>query len=173
MQWHQDDADIPNSNAFSYTIPESSLAMDGVVFTATVSNATSSETSSGGTLTVEADTVRPSPLSATTSDGNSITLTFSEPLDSSSATEATNYAVSGENGSVGVTSATLSLDLTTVVLALADPVAGAFTVTITDVTDRAGNAVDPLRTQLTEPHRSQAQASIYSTSAAAPFRSTR
>ncbi|YCM46732.1 hypothetical protein V2O64_11940 [Verrucomicrobiaceae bacterium 227] len=143
VQWYENGTEIPGATDFSYAIPETSLALDGFSYTATVSNDTSSESTSAATLTVEADIIRPSAISVGANGSAAIVLTFSEPLDPAKGAATSSYSVSDALGLVGITSATLSENGTEVQLVMARQVSGEFTVSVAGVADRAGNLVDP------------------------------
>jgi glucose/arabinose dehydrogenase len=55
-QWQRNGADIPGATASTYTLATTTVADDGAVFTAVVSNAAGSATSSGATLHVTSNT---------------------------------------------------------------------------------------------------------------------
>ncbi len=146
FQWYKvgaPDEPIDGATTSNFTIPDTSLAENGDQFYVVVSNGSSTETSDTVTLTVEADVVPPSPQFAGSPDGNNIVVTFSEPLDVTSATTPGSYGVTFEGGSASVTSAVLSADLLTATLTLDSQVSGQFNLSVAGVTDRAGNASDP------------------------------
>lgn len=91
------------------------------------------------------DTTGPHVVSAAGDDGSPfVTLTFDEPLASTTATLAASYTVTpAGGGAVAVTQAVLSASTRTVTLTLASPLAGGtlYTVTVTGVTDVSGNPV--------------------------------
>ncbi len=91
----------------------------------------------------DGDTRAPLLESAETSDGATVALTFSEALDQASAEAVANYTVTASDGSaVAVQAVELQADGRTVWLALDPAVAGAFTVSVSNVEDLAGNAID-------------------------------
>ena len=86
-----------------------------------------------------ADLTPPTVASAGSVDGSAIAICFSEPIDAATAAVIGNYSVNG----AAPTSATLRPDGTSVVLHVNTPVSGGFSVTVNNVRDLAGNAIDP------------------------------
>jgi len=85
-----------------------------------------------------ADTTPPTVISVGSVDGSAIAICFSEPLDAATATAIGNYSI---NGVVPPTSVTLRPDGASVALQINAPVSGAFSVTVSNVRDLAGNAI--------------------------------
>lgn len=87
-----------------------------------------------------ADTTPPSVNSATGQSNDSVNVVFSEPVDTASAQDISNYAISP---SLSVSSAVLQSDGVTVKLSTSAQTGGAnYTVTVTGVKDLAGNIVN-------------------------------
>jgi hypothetical protein len=84
------------------------------------------------------DITPPQLVSATFSDITTLVLNFSEQLNISTAQNINNYSIS--NG-INVSSATLSL--TQVTLRTSPSESGTYTVTVNNITDLAGNIIDP------------------------------
>jgi len=143
VKWFENGVEIPGATEFTYHIPEASLAQNGLSYTATVSNDTSSETSAAALLTVEADVVLPEVLSVRASGSMALELTFSEPLDAVNGVANSSYSVSDTEGNVGIVSASFSDQGTKVQLVVDRQIVGDFTVSVAGVTDRAGNSVEP------------------------------
>ena len=145
-QWKKGTTDIPGATGSSYTLNRAYRADNGAKFSVVVQGATgAAATSAQATLTVNNDTTPPTLVSAAGSvQFNSITITFSEPLDQASAETLANYSV--DNG-VTVSSANLaSAPGTTgdhkVVLATSAQAEGAtLTVTVNNVKDVPGNKI--------------------------------
>ena len=136
-QWLKNGVEIPNSNTASYTTPPAQLSDHGAKFSVLVRIPGVEKTSAEATLTVTADTTLPTVLSAGPLSGdNQVGIAFDEALDSTSATAAANYQVSGST----VTEAILHTGRI-VQLNLSGTVSANFTVTVTGVKDAAGNAV--------------------------------
>jgi len=85
-----------------------------------------------------ADTTPPTVVSVGSVDGSAVAICFSEPLNAATATVIGNYSV---NGAVAPTSATLRPDGASVALQINTPVSGAFSVTVNNVLDLAGNVI--------------------------------
>lgn len=139
-QWLRDGVEIPNANGTSYSFTAGS-GDNGAKFSVRISIiGGNTETSSEATLTVAADTIRPTVVSASTdAAGVNVTVTFSEPMGASAAI-AGNYTINGANP----TSATLTSP-TVVTLVAASPVEDCVrnALVITGAADTAGNAVNP------------------------------
>jgi hypothetical protein len=84
------------------------------------------------------DVTPPQLLSATMINSTTIILNFSEQLDSSTAQNINNYSIT--NG-IGISNAELSI--TQVTLKTSSEISGTYTVTVNNVTDIAGNIIDP------------------------------
>ena len=85
------------------------------------------------------DTTAPTVLSAVTVTDHTVNVTFSEPVDLTTAQNAANYSISS---SLAVTGAVLQADLQTVQLTTATQTYGtSYTVTATNVSDAHGNAI--------------------------------
>ncbi len=106
---------------------------------ALVQNPQRAKTASRGSGTVppRSSPSPPAVLGAYSFDGLSIGLEFSAELDEASATNATNYDVTG----VKVANVSLEGDGRSVVLWLASPITGGFTVSVNNVKDIAGNVI--------------------------------
>jgi len=85
------------------------------------------------TLTVTADTTAPTLISAASANGTQVGVRFSEALDTTNGSDTNNYAVDG----VPPLSVTVRPDGSNVVLILPAAVAETFTLTVSNVTDRA------------------------------------
>jgi hypothetical protein len=84
------------------------------------------------------DVTPPQVVSASLTSATTLVINFSEALNSTTAQNKNNYAI---NNGVSVTSAVLSS--TQVTLITSAHVSGAYTVTVNNVTDLAGNVIDP------------------------------
>ena len=139
IQWFQDGQTIADANDFTYTINPVTPDLDGATFSVSVSNLLYSDTSTGGRLTVIPDDLAPALISATSTNGYTITLTFDERLDPETATVVDNYVVN-EGGSA-VAAAELDAQGNTVTLTLNDRLKDVFDVRVNSVVDLAGNAI--------------------------------
>ena len=109
----------------------------GAATVVAISNPVSSTNSRTALLTVLADTIAPA-VTGVSGGGTKILLTFSEPLDLTSAGNPANYSLSG---GVGVTGATVSGQVVTLTTASALPVNSLYSVTINGVKDLYNNVV--------------------------------
>lgn len=141
VQWFENGSPIFGANQFSYTIPSADLGMNGYLYSVTVSNLAYGVTSTNAVLTVLSDTNPPVAVSAASYDGATLLLTFNEALDLNTSSDFQNYVVN--NGAVGVTGALLNPDNRSVVLYLAGPITGTFTVVMNLIQDFAGNPIVP------------------------------
>ncbi len=142
VQWYENGNPIYNANDFTYTVASADLSMDGYTYSVTVSNLQYGVSSTNAVLHVSNDTQPPTLLSASCYDGQTIIVTFDEPLDWTSASDTQNFTVN--NGSVGVSGAVPDSEVgKTVTLYLSENLAGSFTVTVNNVTDVVGNPIAP------------------------------
>lgn len=142
-QWYRNGQPIPGATGASFTQCDVGLADNGARYFVVVTNACASVRTRDALLTVAADTTRPTIVAASANcASNTLTVTFSEPLDPGSATDAFNYALS--DGAM-VNSATLLADGRTVELAISPLASGiTYTLTVTDVRDLFANTIAPL-----------------------------
>lgn len=142
VQWYENGNPIYNANDFTYTVASADLSMDGYTYSVTVSNLQYGVSSTNAVLHVSNDTQPPTLLSAACYDGQTIVVTFDEPLDWTSASDTQNFTVN--NGSVGVSAAVPDYEIgKTVTLYLSENLAGSFTVTVNNVKDVVGNTIAP------------------------------
>lgn len=145
-QWISNNVAVAGVTGNSLTIPRAYRSANGAQFKVTVTGAQGAPaTSAAATLTINNDTVAPTLASAAGSANfDSITLTFSEPLDPATAETAANYKV--DNG-VSVSAAKLGAPAGTagdnrVVLTTSKQGQGALlTITVNNVKDVPGNAI--------------------------------
>ena len=145
-QWMRNGSDIPNANNPSYSFTATS-GDNGAVFSVRITVPGGGVlVSADATLSVAADTIRPTVVSASTVlDGSSVTVTYSEPMEAASAGNAANYSLNGiAPSAVTVNSSTV------VTLTPASPLADCVTyaVVITGVRDLAANLINPNPTSL-------------------------
>jgi hypothetical protein len=100
---------LPNGTNIAYVIPSVTRAMDGLVFSVVETGVSNSVTSSNAILRVLADTNPPVLISAYLTDTNVITVSFSEAVTLTTATNLANYAVTNAIGAnLTITSITLT-----------------------------------------------------------------
>jgi Lamin Tail Domain/CotH kinase protein/Putative Ig domain len=136
FQWQRNGTAIPGATNASYTIGPLSLADSGSSFRATATNAYGFVTSRDATLTVLPDTTRPA-LSAVGNLGEDqiVFVVFSEPVEPASATQATNYVISG---GVTVWRAVFGTDARTIILTTTPLTPDlTYTLSVSGVRDRA------------------------------------
>jgi hypothetical protein len=149
-QWIRDGVEIPNTSGApsigSQYHLTATTADNGARFSVRVSILGGPTiTSDEAVLTVEADTVRPTVVSATTtSAGTSIVVTYSEPMGASADATAT-YSING-SAPAAVTRNSSSVFTLALASALQDCVA--YAVRITGAADLSGNLVNPNPTTL-------------------------
>lgn len=110
FQWQQNGTNIPGATDVSLTIPSVPFSYNGSTFRilATGTNGVSM-IGSNATLTVIADTNRPSLISAFANQDNSFTLAFSEFMSPTTAANLANYLVTNAAGqSLTISSATVT-----------------------------------------------------------------
>lgn len=145
LQWYRGGAPIPGATGLSYSIATATLGDNGATFRLVASNMVNSisyvVTSSVATLTVVADTTPPVLLGANSAGLSQVMVNFSERLKISTATNLANYALSGTNGSLFPTSATLDASQSNVVLSGVAMIDRApYTLTVNNVTDQSAAA---------------------------------
>ena len=156
IQWQRDIgdgvtfSDIPDAGTpFSISrlsLPAVTSADNNAKFRVVVTNPNGTVTSDVITLTVIEDTVAPTPLSAASLDGNTITVIFDElldndPLDGDTAIDQFSYTVSDANGAQPL-NIVVRPDGRSVTLNLDKPVASTFSINIANVEDRFLNAMN-------------------------------
>ena len=145
-QWFKGSSPIPDATNASYTIP-SVRAGDAGNYYAVVSNPLpSSATSRTAALTVRPDTTPPTVLRVVASLDR-IVLTFSEPVDETTAEQTANYTIGGLNVAAAVRSDENPAE---VVLTTGPQTLGEFhCIAINNVRDRFNNAILPANVPFT------------------------
>lgn len=150
LQWYRNGAAISAATSLSYSIGATALTDNGATFRLVASNMVNSVsyvvTSSVATLTVVTDTNPPVLLGANSSGLSQVIAGFSERIKNSTATNRSNYSISGTNGNLFINSASLDASQINVVLAVAPMIDGAtYTVTVNNLTDQsaAANVIAP------------------------------
>jgi hypothetical protein len=142
-QWQRGGANISGATSRDYTVPTVKSATDnGATFRAIVSLAGTSVTSQVATLTVTADTIPPTLVSALRpfASATTVRVVFSEPVTAATANSAANYSIN--NGAVAVTAAALATDGKTVDLTTAAIAKGTSnTLTVNGVRDTGNNPI--------------------------------
>lgn len=139
VQWLLDGEAIPDANEFTYTLGVVTPDLDGATFSVRVSNLLYSATSSEAVLTVVPDVNAPVLLSAASTNGYTIELSFDERLNPETVAVTDNYLIN--EGTIAIVSAELDTDGKTVVLTLGERLMDAFNVSVSAVQDMAGNEV--------------------------------
>ncbi len=139
VQWFQDGEPIADANEFTYIIDIATPDLDGAAFSVRVGNMVYSAMSDEAVLHVVPDVNAPVLLSAESTNGYTIALSFDERVDPETAAAAANYVVN--DGSVEVAGAEPAADGRTVVLVLGQRVTGDFAVSVSFVRDLAGNEI--------------------------------
>ena len=137
-QWYKNGTPIAGANGASLKIASASTADNGAKYKVLIAIPGVSTTSDEATLTVTADTKKPTVFLVNGDDSlSSATVTFSEEVKAPSATTAANYSFSG-----GLTvSAASQINARTVKLTTSKQTEGtSYTLTVNNVQDAAGNA---------------------------------
>ncbi|HUS35494.1 MAG TPA: lamin tail domain-containing protein, partial [Verrucomicrobiae bacterium] len=141
-QWQRGGVNIAGANGPDYVRTSVVLADNNSTYRCFVSNSLGNSFSAAATLTVTADTTKPTLAAAQNASANTIQLSFSEPVEATSATTAGNYTI---DGGLTISGAVMGADTKTVILTTS----GAFTyntvytVRVSNVKDRAvaGNVI--------------------------------
>ncbi len=142
IQWMKDDVVIEEApSSFTYTIPATTPDMDNTRYSVKVSNLQFTATSRKALLRVSSDLTPPAIVSASSLGPFHLAIVFSEEMDAVFASEPTNYLIDG--GNIFVASAVLQPDRKTVVLAPGQPMTGTTVLAVSNVTDLAGNSIQP------------------------------
>lgn len=154
-QWYRNGSIIPDANAQQLTVPLPSPATDdGAQYQVLIRNLFSQQWSSNATLTVVADTNKPTVVRAYANAGfNKVTISFNEVIDPATATNPNNYTIVNTNSGAGLTilstpavlSGAANGGFTNVTFTTAQQAEGAkYRITINNVKDIsvAGNAVE-------------------------------
>ena len=138
-QWRKNGADIFGANNSSLTLAPVALADDGATFSVVVRVPGRSATSANATLHVSSDIVPPTVVSVVGSATfDSMVVVFSELMDATAA-DSFNYTL---DGGLTVNSAVLNPDGRSVTLSTSPQAQNTvYTVTISEVTDLAGNKI--------------------------------
>ncbi|RPI94975.1 MAG: hypothetical protein EHM39_11990, partial [Chloroflexi bacterium] len=150
VQWYRNGVLIPGATQSTYTITAAAMTDHNAVYRMVASNVASNisyvVTSGPATLTVIADTTRPVLLAANSLSLNQVIARFSERLTPATAHFVANYSVTGTNGAVSISSATLDASQSNVVLSVGTLIDRApYTLTVNNLSDQsaAGNRVLP------------------------------
>jgi hypothetical protein len=150
LQWYRNGGAITGATSSSYTIASAALSDNGATFRLVATNLANgvgyAVTSSVATLTVVADTNPPVLLGGHSVGLSQVLASFSERIKLSTATNRVNYALSGTNGGLFVSSATLDASQSNVVLSVPPMTDGAtYTLTVNNIADQsaAANVIAP------------------------------
>ncbi len=136
FQWYKNGTAIQDATNTTLVLNPVHFVDNGAKIKCTITNGSGSATSAEATLTVIADTTKPTIVSATGSeDFTHATITFSEPMDQTSVQTVGNYTIPGLTVSAANQVAT---DPTKVVLTTSPQTAGStYTITVNNVKDQA------------------------------------
>lgn len=157
-QWYRNGSPILGASANAYTIPAVTAADNGAKFKCQVAVLGATATSAEATLTVTTDAKAPSIVKTAGSDSfDKVLLTFSEPVTAASATATANYSLSGN---VTVTTAkAIGTDRVQLITSKQTP-GTAYTVTVNNVADLAGNKVTDVKVTFKSPSEKPGVAGI-------------
>jgi len=134
-QWLRNGSTIPNATSVSYTVSDVDSSDDGRFYSIRVSNDLGTAVSDEAMLTVQADVIAPTLISAVAVNDTRVDITFSEPVSTNSAETSSNYQID-----LGITAsaANLSDDGRTVSLTVSQlSEETTYTVSVSNVQDRA------------------------------------
>jgi hypothetical protein len=142
-QWRRTGRVIPEGTNASYTIPAARLTDHGARFQCDLQNSLGRATSREAVLSVTGDSTPPSLVAAFNIGLSSVVVTYSEPVEFTSAQNPFNYRL---EPSALIRSATISQDSKQVTLAVSDLILGAtYVLTVNNVQDQAAarNSIAP------------------------------
>jgi len=140
VQWYSNNIGIPGAILATYHIPSASLAANGAVYSVIVTNDQGSANTST-TLSVTPDTTPPTLVDALNlgNPGHDIAVVFSESVDPTTAANPANYSI---NNGASITGLRMGATPDTVLLQVSNLVIGtAYTITVNNVNDLAGNTI--------------------------------
>ena len=145
LQWYANGSPIPGATNAVYSVAAASLSDNGLelklVAQNTISNQTYTATSSTVTLTVIADRSPPVLLGARSFGKSQVLAFFSEGLAPDSVASLANYSITGMQGDLIISSATLDATQTNLLLIVSPMTPGApYTLSVNNVTDQAAAA---------------------------------
>lgn len=148
FQWSRNGNDLPGATLSSYTVAAANPLTDAGTYRVRVANALpSSELSAPAVVTVIADTIKPTVVSAVAETGlTGITVTYSEGV-SPTAESAARYSIVPAGGGAPVTFTVSRVNSTTIRLATATLAFGAtYNLSVSGVSDLAAtpNVIDPV-----------------------------
>ena len=140
-QWFKGSTPIPNATNVSYAIPSVRVSDAGNYYAVVSNPLPSSATSRTAVLTVRPDTTPPA-VQTVVASLNRIVITFSEPVDETTAEQTGNYTINGLNVVAAVRSAD---NPTEVVLTTGPQTLGEFRcIAINNVRDLFNNPIQPI-----------------------------
>ncbi len=147
LQWFRNNSPVNGATNSSLTFT-ATIADDSAVFqlwaTNVVSNTVYVAASSNAVLTVAADTNPPVLLGALVTSVYSLQLQFSEALQAATASDLSDYSITGPSGPVAITGAALDATGSNVTLGIPPLQIGSnYIVTVTYIRDLAGNLIAP------------------------------
>jgi hypothetical protein len=140
-QWSKDGSAIDGATGSSYTIDRVDNTHAGS-YTVTVNGGDGSATSDAAVLTVSSDSEAPTIALATGSEAfNAVKVVFSEPVDTATGGNASNYKLSGGLTISGASVGTAPNDNTVILNTSQQSVGTEYTLTVNNVQDLFGNAI--------------------------------
>jgi len=145
FQWYKNNLPIAGATSATYSIASAQLSDNGTLFKVLAANVASnvsySATSIVATLTVNADTNPPVLLMAQALGLSQVRAIFSERITPATATNVANYAITGANGGLPISSVTLDPSQTNLTLNVSPLTEGVvYTLTVNGLTDQSAAA---------------------------------
>lgn len=140
FQWRQNGSNISGATNSTYTIPATPLSFNSNTYSVVVANTNSSATSTNALLRVVRDTNGPTLVYALlNTSNNTITVTYSEPVQTPSATTIANYKITNSLGAVQTPSGASLVGGTNVVLTFGSIPLAKYIIVVNNVRDASSN----------------------------------
>ena len=134
-QWHSNGVRVAGAMGRTFTVSPATLGASNSFYHVGITNSYGGTNSTTARLYVLPDTTRPTISAVSALDPNVVTVFYSEPVEPATATNATNYDITG---GISVQGARFGPDAQTIILSVSTLAGGVtYTLTVNNVRDRA------------------------------------